>query len=197
MNRQEALDLLERFQTPMHVRAHCSKVARVAEFLARQLREVALNVDPELAWLGGMVHDFVRVVDFRTLDSALGTPYEQAFWQRLRADYAGRHHADVGADILETMGESALAKIVRVHKTRAILSHDSPQTWEEKLVYYADKRVSHDQIVSLRERLEEIRLRYFGGQPLTSGEKKYHDAIFALEKEIFSHLPITPEDVPL
>ena len=191
MNREGAEQLLGEFHVPLHVRAHSLKVAKISYFLAQKLSEAGEIIDPETVWIAGMVHDFMRIVDFNTTPKEGGTEEDRMIWEELRKSYSG-HHADVGAEILEERGEKALAKIIRKHKYEAILS-DPPRTWEEKLLYYADKRVAHDQIVSLSERLEEGRRRHFPGKPLDNEEEKRRKAIHALEKEIFDRIEMNPE----
>ena len=70
-------------------------------------------------------------------------------------------------------------------------------TWEEKIVYYADKRVMHDKIVPLKERLEEAHKRnihFHGGQTQSDiVTSKVDPLIFALEEEIFSQIDLTPD----
>lgn len=187
--------LYEEFHTPLHVRRHCMQVGLVGELLAKALREAGKEVDVDLVRQGGLVHDFVRVVDFKELDEALGTPEDRAVWAMLRARYMGRHHADVGADILRERNEHALADVVARHATGKILTQGGPNSWESKLVFYADKRVTHDRIVPLKERIAEGWKRHFGGRPKTREEQEIDRAIHQLEKEIFAPLKITPDDV--
>lgn len=195
MNREDTEQLLDEFHTPIHVRAHCFQVARIGEHLANKLSEAGEDVDSDLVWIAGMIHDFVRVVDFKELPEDLGTDEDQEVWKSLRQQYGGRHHAEVGAEILNEMGEEELSRIIRQHKYGSMLTEDSPSSWEAKLVYYADKRVAHDQIVSLEERLSEGRKRYRPDTPLNEEDKKRHDAIEALEKEIFDKIDIEPSDL--
>lgn len=187
MNRAQIQDLFKEFHTPAHVQAHCRQVALLAEQLAQKIIADSKNgiaVDPELAHCGGLVHDFVRVVDFNRVDPGLGSAEDQTFWKTLREQYSGWHHADVGADILEKRGEGVLARIVKRHKFSALGTPEGPQTWEEKLVYYADKRVKHDQTVSLEERLDEGWQRHFGNVPRSLEEEATRKMVFELEEEI-------------
>jgi len=86
-----------------------------------------------------------------------------------------------------------LAQVVRKHRYTAI-SHqkDKPVTWEEKLVYYADKRVMHDRIVSLKKRLEEAHKRYADWCRANARSSldtvKIDRLIYKLEKEIFAKI---------
>jgi putative nucleotidyltransferase with HDIG domain len=74
-------------------------------------------------------------------------------WQQLKAKYQGLCHEDIAYELL--MKEyPELATTVKRHRYKAILDEkEKPTTWEEKLVYYADKRIMHDRIVPLKERL--------------------------------------------
>ena len=73
-----------------------------------------------------------------------------------------------------------------------------PQTWEEKIVNYADKLVKHDEIVSLKERFDDLHERYTSkvipnfNEELRDEKEKI---IFEYEKEIFSYLDFKPEDL--
>jgi len=54
-----------------------------------------------------------------------------------------------------------LATTIRRHRYVAVLDEtDCPRSWEEKLVYYADKRVMHATVVSVHERVEDLVARY-------------------------------------
>lgn len=185
MNREGAQKLLDEFHAPLNVRAHSLEVALFAEDLAKKLNNAGEEVDPEQVWIAGIIHDFVRIIDFKETPKD-GSEEDILIWEDLRKQYQG-HHADVAAEILQEMGEDALAAIIRKHKYTAIID-DPPQTWEEKLLYYADKRVAHDQIVTLQERLDEGKERHFPDTPIDDEEQKRRDAVFALEKEIFEHI---------
>lgn len=195
MNDREIQSLYKEFHTPMHVRQHCLQVGRVGNYLAKALNQAGEIVDSEIVRKGGLVHDFIRIVDFTEVAEDLGTKEDQEVWRKLREQYKGRHHGEVGAEILRARGEKKLAEVVERHITSLIITSEGPNTWESKLVFYADKRVAHDTIVSLEERLREGWIRYTQGREKTPQEIKVEQAIYALEKEIFTPLTLTPEDV--
>lgn len=192
MNPTQARALWETFHTPPHVRRHCEQVARVGKCLAQALRIKGVQVDPEVVYVAGLVHDMVRVVDFKTLPKGLGNPEDQKVWKALRQRFARQHHADAGAILLMEQKEPQLADCVRRHKYSSILTDEKPTTWEAKLLYYADKRTAHDQIVSLAERLDEGHRRHHPNTPLTPEEKARRKAVEALEAEIFEPLDFGP-----
>jgi hypothetical protein len=76
---------------------------------------------------------------------------------------------------------------------------EKPQTWEERLVYYADKRVMQDKVVPLAERLQEahrrnIHLRKAQAQSSVDIEK-VDSLIFEMEQEIFSEIDLDPTEI--
>jgi len=74
-----------------------------------------------------------------------------------------------------------------------------PETWEEKLLYYADMRVMHDKIVPLKQRLAEGHKRniHMHGSAAKSkiNTAKVDPLIFQMEKEIFEKIGLDPLEV--
>lgn len=190
---QEIIHLYEEFHTPPHVREHCGMVEYVAITLGKEFREKEVFVNLELIKVAALLHDFVRVVDFKIFEpSKFPFPPSEAdarFWTELREQYRGLHHADVGAEILEARGFLEVAKIVRSHRFLQI--EKGFDSWEEKIVYYADKRVKHASVVSLKERLEEGRKRNAPETIDSKAAASLDEKVFALEKEIMDVLGLS------
>jgi hypothetical protein len=72
---------------------------------------------------------------------------------------------------------------------------DPSRVSEEEVVNYADKRVQHDRIVSLRERFADLKERYGKSQSSFERLDDLEKATFELEKKIFSILEIEPADL--
>ena len=70
---------------------------------------------------------------------------------------------------------------------------NGPQTWEEKILNYADKRVAHDKIVSLEQRRQDALKRYQKHKYIKVDKR--HKELLELEKEIFDKIDIKPEDI--
>lgn len=201
--RKQCLNLLKQYCVPEHIIKHSIIVAKLAVFLAEKLKEKGIFVDIELVDRACLLHDIARPCDFGDSDcnSSKQTVKEQdkAKWQQLKIKYQGRCHEDIAYELL-TKKYPELALAVKRHRYKAILNEkEKPTTWEEKLVYYADKRIMHDRIVPLKERLEEahkrnihLRERHTQGGINTS---KVDPLIFKLEEEIFSKIDLNPLDV--
>jgi putative nucleotidyltransferase with HDIG domain len=129
----------EDWEVPGNIRAHSQMVARSAYILAALMRRQGVEVDPILAYRGGLLHDIDKI-------------------QTLHQSGA---HGQQGADFLEEQGYPALAEIVREHIMSTILHPDADERpWEVKLVYYCDKLVEDETLVPFDQRLSALFARY-------------------------------------
>jgi hypothetical protein len=79
-----------------------------------------------------------------------------------------------------------------------ILKNYAPENGfaEKEIVYYADKRVNHDQVVNLEERLAYILDRYgMNNEVRCRAIKKNYTLCQDLEKRMFSFLAFEPSDI--
>lgn len=190
MTDRDAAQLITEFRVPLHVRRHCAAVANFAIELGEKLIAAGEKINLDLLRHSALLHDFMRVVDFRIFSPEKfpdpASAEDVKFWKMLREKYAGRGHEEVAAQILEERGFSDVARVVLKH--RFVQIKKGFDTWEEKILYYADKRVMHDKRVTLKERLEEGRKR---NMPETIGTSEAHETeakIFKLEREITRRL---------
>jgi putative nucleotidyltransferase with HDIG domain len=192
--------MMKDYHVPAHILKHSLAVAKLAVFLAERLKEKGTAVDVDLVDRACLLHDIVRVCDFRGIDygnfEQTVTEQDEAKWQRLRATYEGIGHEDAAYEILRQR-YPLLALTIKRHRYMAMLDEKArPKTWEEKLVYYADMRVMHDKIVPLETRLKEAHERNASLRGSEAQSKietaKIDPLIFRLEQEIFDRLALTP-----
>ena len=182
-----------------HIVAHSLAVAKLAVFLAKQLKAKSICVDTSLVEAACLLHDIARPCDFEESDCSAVAEQDKVKWRQLKTKYDGLCHEDIAYEIL-SKDYPELATTIKKHKYIAILDEkERPSTWEEKLVYYADKRVMHDRIVSLRQRLDDGHKRnvHLNG---TKGRSDINTAevdllILELEDEIFGKLDLNPLEV--
>ena len=195
-SRKECLTILAEYHVPPHIVSHSKIVAKLAVFLAQKLNENGQAVDVALLEGACLLHDLLRVHDFTDSDFNLfeqTLPEEERVkWQRLRKKYMESYHEEAAYDLLKEQ-YPALALVIKRHRYMALLDEkEKPQSWEEKLLYYADKRVMHDKIVSLNERLAEGHKRnaYQHGSAEQSkiNTAKVDPLIYEMEKEIFEKI---------
>jgi putative nucleotidyltransferase with HDIG domain len=111
----------------------------------------------------------------------------------------GGDHARRGAEICRELGYPEIAVIVAEH---VVLGDHDPGRYRQgifsatEIIYYADKRVRHEEIVTLEERLEYILEHYGMNDPVMHGRiRKNFDKCVQLEHFIFSFLPFSPEQL--
>ena len=98
-----------------------------------------------------------------------------------------RHDVEATSSVLKKHKQTWFSRAVLSQQFDAITSKKHPLvSLEERVVYYADKRVAHSTIVSLKERLDEGYKRYSGKKPKSKSVKNIELAIHMLEEEIFS-----------
>lgn len=168
--------LYTQYKVPLHIQRHMKQVAKVAKNIAEKIAANGHLVDIEFAQQIALLHDLMKEVSY--------TP-------KLQKKYGMKHDAEISSDILKKLGELDLAKSIKTQQFDAVISKSHPLEFlEEKIAYYADKRVAHDKIVTLKFRLEEGYARFNNGKPLKVKSKKLlsiESAIKKLEKEL-SHI---------
>jgi uncharacterized protein len=170
--RSQCLTLMTQIQMPEHIQRHSLAVARVAVALARLLNQNGVSLDLKLLEAGALLHDIAKAQTLST---------------------KGRHE-DVGARMLEARGLSVLSSIVREHVVLEASALTGPIT-ESLVVNYADKRVRHDQVVSLADRFADLVGRYAKTGAHRSWLQEKFELYVLLEAKLFEHLTIAPKDL--
>lgn len=98
--------------------------------------------------------------------------------------YPGRHE-DACAALLRERGFSTVAAIVEPHGLR--LPSPDRQTVEQQILYYADKRVAFDTVVTLEERFADFRKRYGPGREEEA--KLWYGEACTVEAQLFPDGP--------
>ena len=179
MTEDKVFKLYKQYQTPAHVIEHCKKVAFVADKIAAEYERKGIDVDSDAIYFAALLHDLLRAIDFPS--------------NKKNTDV---DHSWAAYNLLNEMGESKIANMIKKHAFGAIVDEDNkPFTLEEKILNYADKRVLHDRIVSLKERFEDGKKRYNPKNLQTERQQKIHDTYFDLEKELFAPIDINSEDI--
>ncbi len=168
------LALMERYNMLPHIRRHSLLVGRIADLLARRLAAAGLPVSVEAAVAGALLHDIAKTP---CLDE--------------RCD-----HAAEGARICRQHGFDELAPLVAEHVILAGGLPPAGQLTAREVVYYADKRVDHDQIVDLETRRRSIIKRYANGDPkrIAAIDRNFR-ICQELEQRICDQAGIAPEDL--
>ncbi|MBU0516489.1 MAG: HDIG domain-containing protein [Proteobacteria bacterium] len=162
--------LLAEAGVPDHIVAHSALVARLALTLGRALNRHGRRFDLDLVRAGGLLHDIAKMDGLEN----------------------GANHALVGHERLTALGYPEIGDICLTH---VVIDPDAPLS-EAHLINYADKRVRHQQVVSLDRRFEDLAERY--GQGDADRLARMHQNLLRskrLEQKIFALLPFEPQDL--
>ncbi len=151
--------------------AHSLQVCRVSLLLTDHLGLPGLN--RELIRAAALLHDITKTRSFQTDED----------------------HAETGARLLADLGYPEVARIVGQHVRLDRYALNSSTPTDAEIVNYSDKRVLHDKIVPLSERMGYI-LEKYGSSP----ERKRNILLLwekteKLEKRLFAGLPFSPGDL--
>lgn len=158
--------LYKKYHTPAHVIKHMEVVADLAQQLALNLIKKGKKIDLRRVAEISLLHDLLKHKSFKNKKI---------------------NDVKLTSVALKLLGRKDLVKSVLTQQFEAIINpRIAPKTLEEKIVYYADKRVKHSEIVPLRERFRDGRIRYWQNKPAPLIVSKIEKKIFALEKELMS-----------
>jgi len=192
--------LITQYRVPEHILAHMKKVSAVALYIGQKLKGKGEKIDLIKLRQAALLHDTLKLCDFKELDLH---PFRQNvttedihFWNALIKSCHKEGHIMAIYNVLKEIHEDEIAEIILKHRFNCIIEKDNrPRTWEEKVLYYADKRVRFDKIVSIAQRLRDGKKRYFPDGKLSPTDKLVVNAIHRLEIEICRKAGIRPEEI--
>lgn len=156
-----------------NIRAHSLLVAKVAHLIATGLRDAGVSISVNKAAVAALLHDIGKTPGLRSKHD----------------------HAEIGRQICIQNHLDEIADIVGQHVR--LKDYDLNENYSEtEIVYYADKRVNHDKIVTLEERLAYILKRYADNQERLSRAIKINfELCKEVEKKLFRKLGFGPESL--
>ena len=170
--REECLLILSDEGVPEHIVKHSLVVEKIALFIEGGITSTGIELNTKLISAGAILHDV----------------------SKMPAMEEGKYHGEMGSDLMIKLGFSEVAPIVRQHVF--LDDYEGGLVSEAGLVNYADKRVNHDEIVTLDERFSYLFERY-GVKSEESKERieRLYRMTLILEDNIFKRLPYGPNDL--
>ncbi|MCP4682098.1 MAG: HD domain-containing protein [Desulfobacterales bacterium] len=165
--------LMEKYQVLENIKAHSVVVAKVAHLIARGLRGAGFDISVEKTSAGALMHDIGKTASLTS----------------------GQDHSELGRRICIQNNFDEIAGIVAEHVR--LKDYDLDDDYSEKeIVFYADKRVNHDAIVTLEDRLAYILERYSGNQERLATLIRANFALCKqVEKKLFTQLNFGPDSL--
>jgi putative nucleotidyltransferase with HDIG domain len=155
-----------------HIVVHSIQVCRVATFLAEQLVLQGYRLNLDIIRAAALLHDITKTRSFQTEEN----------------------HAETGGQFLAAQGYPEIGELVRQH-VRLDEYSNPVNLGEVEVINYADKRVLHDQVVSLDKRRAYILERYGKLPEHRERIRRLWQKTLDMEAAIFSRLPIAPQDL--
>ena len=143
-NKDIALSLLKKYNTPPHVVKHCIEVSRVSVILGKELNKIGMCLSIELIEIASLLHDISRIHE---------------------------NHEEVGGKIVEDEGFFDEAIIIKKHMHYEI-TRDIYSIKEIDVVCLGDRMVKEDKYVGLEKRMEYILKKWEGNKEAQKYIKK-------------------------
>ncbi len=170
---KECFEFIEKYEMLENIRAHSIVVEKVANLIARGLINAGADLRIEKITAGALLHDIAKSICLET----------------------GGDHAVKGEEICVQNRLEEIADIVREHITLQSYKPDAA-ICEKEIIYYADKRVNHDSVVSLEERLAYLLKRYGRDDNVLCGLiRDNFDLCKNVERKLFKGLAFRPQSV--
>lgn len=169
----QCLALMEAYGMLPNIREHSFRVMEVARFLGEALTDAGFDLFLPLVTIGALLHDLGKTQCLGTLTN----------------------HAELGAGILDELGYPQLAQVVREHVHLDVNILDPRPLREAELVNYADKRVLHEDVVTLAARFADLQVRYGRTPEALARIHATEVRSRALEERIFASLALTPSNL--
>jgi len=168
-NIDACLELLGEVRMPAHIQDHSRLVCRIALYLTDELGLAGVALNRSLVVAAALLHDITKPRSFQTREN----------------------HAQTGGEYLSARGFPEVGEIVRQHIVLDVyFAGEDPI--EAEVVNYADKRVLHDRIVPLDDRMNYILERYADTIDMQILLKQLWKQTARLEKRLFSFLSFSP-----
>ncbi|HCY88179.1 MAG TPA: metal-dependent phosphohydrolase [Desulfobacteraceae bacterium] len=170
---RECFKIIRKMKMMDHIIDHSVMVSNVAVCLGGHLKQSTPGLNLDLVRTAALLHDITKTRSFET----------------------GEMHSETGGGLAVSLGYPEIGDIIRQHVILDKRTDKGPVS-EPELVNYADKRVLHDQVVSLDQRLAYIKVKYGTIPEFRKRIRRMWEDTLALEVKIFRSIGFTPEELP-
>lgn len=168
----QCLLLFDKFGLPSLKRVHVEAVANLALTLAKKTtdKHPGIQIDLKLLEAACLLHDIDKNIP----------------------GGEGEQHPDTAVRVLNELGFNEVADVVMNHSLHCILDPaTAPKTWEEKLLYLADKMVKYE-VIGVEHRFKLWYKESLPPDAVAILDKSF-PLVKQLEKEIFELVGESPD----
>lgn len=174
------------------LKMHQLRVAAVAKQI---IESIDIKVDSNKLLTACLLHDMGNIIksDFNPPLFPM-TDEEIIFWTEIKQSFIKKYgtdtHTATTSIAKELKIDNDIIDLIEHNDFKYICEIAELESLEKKILKYSDLRVGLYGVLSLNERINDIINRYSG---LLTGDRQ--DCAENIEKEIFSHSNIKPEDI--
>ena len=165
-SRAECHELMVQYAMRPHIIEHSIQVMNVSLTITDNLKN-GMSLNRDLVMAGALLHDITKTISLETREN----------------------HAVSGGTLLRGLGFPSTAEIVEQHVRIRNLNLEG-RLEEREIVYYADKRVRHDTIVTIEERMRDIIQRYGATEEIRSQIIQNKSQALLIEQKIAGFVAI-------
>lgn len=195
------VEIYEKYQIMPQLQEHMFRVAGVAHLLCGNF---TLEVDTENVIKAALLHDMGNIVKFDfSLFPEIVAEKGLEYWENVKKQTAEKYGANthtVTFNIIKDIGASE--RILELADSVGFSQAEDNMELKDfgkKICHYADARVGPYGVISLEERLNDLRRRYENRRislaKNTKEREGFEEALRQIEKQIFAHCKIRPEEI--
>ena len=180
---------------------HQIRVAAVAMQICESL-DIDIELDKENIIKACLLHDMGNIIKFNLNNfPEQNKPEGIEYWQTVKDEYIskyGKNEHQASMEIGKELGiSSRILDLVYCVDSASVGKIADGDDFSQKVCMYADGRVTPYGVVSIEERSMEAKERYKNHPYAFNEENRLHfnKNLNSIEKQIFSHTKIKPEDI--
>lgn len=193
-------DIYEEYKIMPQLQMHQLRVASVAQMICDNIN---LELDKNIIIKTALLHDMGNIIKFDLpLFPKFLEPEGLEYWESVKSDYIqtyGDNEHEATVKIIEELGvEQEVSRIAGENRFSNMCLHKEGQDIYLKIIHYADGRVGPNGVLSYNERMDDAGERYKDHR-INIWQKEERLKLVEcgkdIEKQIFFHLNIKPEDI--
>ena len=194
-------EIYKEYKIPPNLQLHQLRVAAVAKLICDNFKK---DPDKDLVLKTSLLHDMGNIIKFNfdIFDDDFYKPEGRTYWKNVQDEFKKKYGKDEHVATTKILKELSMPNEILTIADNIGLGFGQmnikSKSYERKICAYSDMRVAPKEIVSLSERINDLKKRYV---PEESPEKEaeYYDRcsrnLEILEKQIFEYCKIEPRDI--
>jgi hypothetical protein len=195
------LEIYKKYQIMPQLQEHQLRVAAVADAI---LDNLSLILERREIIAACLLHDMGNILKFDLTKSHiyLNKDIDIAFWQKVKDQYMEKYGPDehiASMAIAKELGVSGrIMELINAVGFEVSVDDAYGADFGKKICEYADDRVDPFGVVGLEQRFWDLHKRYAHKHPEPENQKKrekFENSLRQIERQIFEHCKIKPEDI--